>query len=338
MDYSGDAIFLTDPDGNLTESNRRAGELLGYAKEELLKMHYTQLHPPETLEAISRTFKEIIEKGSSQINETAVLRKDGARVPVDITGSVIEYAGKKVAQGIFRDITARKKGEEALRESELKLRLLTSKLLTIQERERRRVSRELHDELGQALTVLKIHLVAVENKLRQDQQGLKASCEQLLSYIDGVIENVRRLSWDLSPSILEDLGLSSSLGYLIDETCRNNNLSCSLAMDEIDHLFAAETRINIYRIFQESLTNIVKHARATHISVGVQRKGDAVSFTIKDNGRGFDQERVMAREVAKRGLGLTAMNERALMARGSLSIWSQTDQGTQITFQIPVDK
>jgi len=338
MDYSSDAILLGDLEGHLTEANRRAEELLGYTKEELLKMRYTQLHPPETLEAIGRTFNEIISTGSGQINETAVLRKDGTQVAVDITGSVIEYAGKKVAQGIFRDITARRKAEEALRESELKLRLLTSQLLTIQERERRRVSRELHDELGQALTVLKIHLVAIENKLRRDQQGLKANCDQLLTYIDGVIENVRRLSWDLSPSILEDLGLSSSLGYLIDETCRNNNLRCSLAMDDIDQLFSAETRINIYRIFQESLTNIVKHARATQISVGISREGDAVSFTIKDNGRGFDQKKVMAREMAKRGLGLTAMNERALMARGSLSIWSQKDQGTRIRFLIPIDR
>jgi PAS domain S-box-containing protein len=338
MDYSSDAILLGDLEGHLTEANRRAEELLGYDKEELLKMHYTQLHPPENLEAIGRTFNEIISTGSGQINETAVLRKDGTQVAVDITGSVIEYAGKKVAQGIFRDITARRKAEEALRESELKLRLLTSQLLTIQERERRRVSRELHDELGQALTVLKIHLVAIENKLRRDQQGLKANCDQLLTYIDGVIENVRRLSWDLSPSILEDLGLSSSLGYLIDETGRNNNLSCSLAMDEIDQLFSAETCINIYRIFQESLTNIVKHARATQISVGISREGDAVSFTIKDNGRGFDQKKVMAREMTKRGLGLTAMNERALMARGSLSIWSQKDRGTRIRLLIPIDR
>jgi two-component system sensor histidine kinase UhpB len=338
MDYSSDAILLADLDGNLTDANRRAEELLGYTKEELLKMRYPQIHPPENLEEISRTFKEIIKIGSSQINETSVLRKDGARVPVDIAGSVIAYAGKKVVQSIFRDITSRRKAEEALRESEQKLRLLTSQLLTIQERERRRVSRELHDELGQALTVLKIHLVAIENKLGKKQQGLKANCEQLLNYIDEVIENVRRLSWDLSPSILEDLGLSSSLGYLIDETCRNNNLSCSLAMDQIDDLFSAETRINIYRIFQESLTNTVKHARATHIAVAVQKEGDAVSFMIKDNGRGFDQEKVMAREVVKRGLGLTAMNERALMARGSLTIRSRKGQGTQITFRIPMDQ
>jgi PAS domain S-box-containing protein len=338
MDYSGDAILLADLDGNLTEANRQAAELLGYPKKELLQMHYTQIHPPEDLGELAQIFEGNKREGLGPAKEARVLRKDGAIVPVEITGTTIEYAGKKLVQGIFRDIKARKQAEEALRASELKLRLLTSQLLTIQEKERRRVSRELHDELGQALTVLKIHLVAIENQLRQDQQGLKGNCEQLLNYIDGVIENVRRLSWDLSPSILEDLGLSSSLGYLIDESCRNNNLSCTLAVDDIDHLFSTEASINIYRIFQESLTNTVKHAQASHISVAIHREGDRVAFSIQDNGKGFDPEKVMAREATERGLGLTAMNERALMAGGSLTIRSQQDQGTQITFHIPIDR
>jgi PAS domain S-box-containing protein len=338
MDYSGDAILLSDLDGNLTEANRQAEELLGYPKKELLQMHYTQIHPPEDLGELTQIFEGTKRAGWGPVKEARVLRKNGAVVPVEITGTTIEYAGKKLVQGILRDITARKQAEEALRASELKLRLLTSQLLTIQERERRRVSRELHDELGQALTVLKIHLVAIEDQLRQDQQGLKGNCEQLLNYIDGVIENVRRLSWDLSPSILEDLGLSSSLGYLIDESCRNNNLSCTLAMDDIDHLFSTETSINIYRIFQESLTNTVKHAKASHISVTIHQEGDQVAFSLKDNGAGFDPAKVMAREATERGLGLTAMNERALMAGGSLAIWSQKDQGTKITFHIPINR
>ncbi len=338
MDYSSDAIMLADLDGNLTEANLRAQELLGYNKDELLKMHYTQLFPPEDLGGLTEVFEGRKKEGLGKIREARVMRKDGGEVHVDITGTRIEYAGKKLIQGILRDITARRKAEEALRESEQKLRSLASQLLTIQERERRRVSRELHDELGQALTVLKIRLVAIESKLQKNQQGLKADCEQLLNYIDGVIENVRRLSWDLSPSILEDLGLSSSLAHLLDETCRNHSLTCSFSMDQMDNLFSPETVINIYRIFQESLTNIVKHARATQISVAIHQQDDRVTFMIKDDGRGFDPETVMARDLPKRGLGLTAMNERALMARGSLTVWSQKGQGTRITFHIPMDK
>jgi PAS domain S-box-containing protein len=245
-----------------------------------------------------------------------------------------------LAYGIMalRGRTEQRRAEEALKESEQELRRLASQLLTIQEKERRRVARELHDELGQALTVLKINLVAIEDQLAPDQQHLKANCEHMLSYIDTVIENVRRLSWDLSPSSLEDLGLSAALGYLVDETCRNHNMQSEVVMDEIDHLFAPEIQINIYRIFQESLTNVVKHARASLVSVNVVREDGKVSFVIRDNGRGFNLKQAMSGKVAKRSLGLTAMNERALMARGSLQISSRRGRGTTIAFFIPTTK
>jgi signal transduction histidine kinase len=185
---------------------------------------------------------------------------------------------------------------------------------------------------------LKIHLVAIENKLHRDQQELKLDCERLLGYIDVVIENVRRLSRDLSPSILEDLGLASSLKYLVEETCRKNDMLCTMIMDEIDNLFSAETKINIYRIFQESLTNIVRHADASRLIVEIKKQGDRVSFRVKDNGQGFDLKQARSRHLAKRGLGLATMNERALLAGGTLSIRSQKGEGTGLTLTIPIQK
>jgi PAS domain S-box-containing protein len=232
----------------------------------------------------------------------------------------------------------RQRAEEALKKSEKELRFLTAQLLSIQEQERRRVARELHDELGQDLTVLKIHLVDIEEKLSPEQQDLKTNCEKMLSYLDTVIENVRRLAWDLSPSSLEDLGLSSALRYLVDDICANHHMDSAVAMGEIDQLFSAETQINIYRIFQESLTNVVRYARASRVSVKVERDKDKVSFMIRDNGRGFDLKKAMSQKVAGRSLGLTAMNERARMAHGSLRISSQKGQGTTIMFTIPIDK
>jgi PAS domain S-box-containing protein len=245
-----------------------------------------------------------------------------------------------LAYGIMalRGRAEQRRAEAALKESEQELRRLASQLLSIQEKERRRVARELHDELGQALTVLKINLVAIEDQLAPDQQHLKANCEHMLSYIDTVIENVRRLSWDLSPSSLEDLGLSAALGYLVDETCRTHNLQSAVVMDEIDNLFTPEIQINIYRIFQESLTNVVKHARASLVSVNVAREEGKVSFTIRDNGRGFNVKQAMSGKVAKKSLGLTAMHERALMAQGSLQLSSRKGRGTTIEFSIPTAK
>jgi PAS domain S-box-containing protein len=232
----------------------------------------------------------------------------------------------------------RQRTEEALKKSEKELRFLTAQLLSIQEQERRRVARELHDELGQDLTVLKIHLVDIEEKLSTDQQDLMANCEKMLSYLDTVIENVRRLAWDLSPSSLEDLGLSSALRYLVDDICSNHHMKSAVAIGEIDHLFSPETQINIYRVFQESLTNVVRYARASRVSVKVNRGKDKVSFMIRDDGRGFDVKKAMSQKVAGRSLGLTAMNERARIARGSLQISSQKGKGTTIMFTIPIDK
>jgi PAS domain S-box-containing protein len=336
MNSASDAIVLADPQGAITEVNRRAEDLLGYPEAELLGLNFSRIHPPQRRRQVLDNYREVLKTGSGRLHEGLVLHRDGRKVPVEITQIMVEYGGQRVVQTIFRDITERKQAEEALRDSEQKLRQLASQLLTIQEKERRRVSRELHDELGQALTVLKIHLVAIENKLRRDQAGLKANCEKLLSDIDAVIENVRRLSYDLSPSTLEDLGLSSSLKHLVEETCRNHQILCDLTLAEIDHLFSPETKINIYRIFQESLTNMVRHAAADHIAVEIAKQSDRVTFRLKDNGKGFDLKEARSRTLAKRGLGLTTMQERALLAGGRLSLRSRKGRGTAITLTIPI--
>ncbi len=338
MDGASDAIVLMDTAGRITKVNRRVEELLGYSEEELLGLKYPQIHPPQKLDHVRETFANILATGTGPLHECIVMRKDGTLVPADISHIMVEYGGQRVIQTVIRDVTERKRAGEALRDSEQKLRLLASQLLTVQEKERHRVSRELHDELGQALTVLKIHLVAIENKLRRDQQGLKLKCERLLGYIDAVIENVRRLSWDLSPSILEDLGLSSSLRYLVQEICRNNRMLYEMVMDEIDNLFSPEVRINIYRIFQESLTNVVRHAQASRIDVEIKKQADRVTFLLKDNGKGFDLKEARSRSLEKRGLGLTTMQERALMAEGSLSLASQAGQGTEVVLTIPLNR
>ncbi len=338
MDGANDAIALVDPKGKITKANRRVQHLLGYSEAELLGLNYFQLHPADRLEHVRQNFKHILATGTGPLHECLMLRKDGEPVPVEISHNMVQYGEQRVIQAVCRDITDRKRAGEALRDSEQKLRRLASQLLTVQEKERRRVARELHDELGQDLTVLKIHLVAIENKLRRDQQGLKLSCEHLLGYIDAVIENVRRLSWDLSPSILEDLGLSSSLKHLVQEICRNNNMLLSVAVDEIDNLFSPEVKINIYRIFQESLTNVVRHAKASRIAVEIKKKEDRVIFRLKDDGQGFDVKKARSRSLEKRGLGLTTMQERALMSGGTLSISSRKGRGTEVILTIPLSR
>jgi signal transduction histidine kinase len=235
-------------------------------------------------------------------------------------------------------ITERLEAEAALRESEKQLRYLSSQLLTAQENERRRVSRELHEELGQTLAFLKLRLRFVEKNLQKDQRELREECENNLRYIDQVIENIRRLSRDLSPSILEDFGLSAALLRLVNNLSKDYKIKTSIHLMDIDHLFSQEAQIIIYRVFQEALTNIGKHAQASYLSVVINEQNSNVSFIVEDNGKGFDVERTIMQNGAGRGFGLATMDERARMLGGSLDVWSQEGKGTRITLTIPKKK
>jgi PAS domain S-box-containing protein len=239
---------------------------------------------------------------------------------------------------IFHDITARKRAEEALGELERQRRHLSFQLLMAQETERRRISRELHDELGGALAVLKLRLSFIERKLQEEQRELKEECQNNLQYIDRVMEDVHRLSRDLSPSILEDLGLSATLRWLINNFGKNYDIKMISDVADIDHLFRQSTQIVVYRIVQEALTNIGKHAQAKNVSLAVKRDDGMISISVEDDGKGFDVRKAIMKDAHEKGLGLASMDERARMLGGSLEVWSEEGKGSRITVSIPMDK
>ena len=225
----------------------------------------------------------------------------------------------------------------ALRESTERLRVLSSHLLTAQERERRRISLELHDELGQSLTVLKLQLRGMKEKLQKDQIVLQEGCENTLQYVDQIIDNVRRLSRDLSPSILEDLGLTAALRWLIQDFAKHSNIDLSFKIPDIDKRFSKDAQIIIYRIFQEALTNIGKHAHATAVTALAEETEKQIELRIEDNGKGFDLNRIESQPSTEKSLGLMAMDERVRMLGGSLRIETEAGVGTKIHFNIPYD-
>jgi two-component system NarL family sensor kinase len=183
--------------------------------------------------------------------------------------------------------------------------------------------------------VLKLQLRAIERMVPADQWRIREDSNHCLDYLNGVIDNVRRLSRNLRPAVLEDLGLSSGLRVLADDFRAYHEAELSLEMDDIEALFSREEEINLYRIFQETLTNIAKHAQARHIHLSITRQTGSVTFKIADDGVGFDLEQTLTAP-AKKGLGLVALEERVYMLGGTLTIRSQEHQGTEIIFTVPL--
>jgi len=236
------------------------------------------------------------------------------------------------------EIMDRKEAEASLKTREKRIQDLTSQLLDAQEIERKRISLELHDELSQALNVFKFQLLKIEKELREDQGAIQEECGKLRGYVDDVVEDVRRLSLALSPVVLEDIGLTSALRWYIGNLPYNFNVV--LNIEEIDHFFNDKHWITIYRIIQEALTNIGKHAQAINVFIDIKRHDDTVIFFIEDDGNGFDLTKTGIKNSSGKypsgsGLGLVTMNERVKIMGGVLDMWSETKKGTRITFGLP---
>jgi PAS domain S-box-containing protein len=327
-------IALIDLQGRFLSANKVFQEMLGYGEEELRGQLLTELSHAEDRELTLQLFQEVASgrRESYQI-EKRYLRKNGQYFWARVTASLVQDSeGQPLyVAGMTEDISQRKQAETQLQESEEKLRHLASQLMSAQEDERKRISRELHDELGQALLVLKLQAREVAKGLPPKEQSLRGECQGILANLDQVVDKVRRLSHDLSPMIVEDLGLSAALQHLMQEFCKHNHLECDFREFDIDDLFSLEAQVAIYRIFQECLTNIGKHSQATRMQVAIDKGPDRVSFLIRDNGQGFSPE---ARSPG-RGLGLVAMEERARMVGGDLSVQSGEGQGASISFEIP---
>ena len=339
VENAHDVIWTIDTQGHLTFVNRRSEEISGYKCSELVGKHFETLIPPEDLPRTKDLFIDILH-GNARNFEGRFCAKDG-EIRLLSVNAVPLYEGETVV-GLFniaRDITEQRKVEKALQDSEKELRHLSSQLLTAQDTERRRISKELHDELGQALSVIKLRLSLIRKGLKQDQDTAKQECDTLSQYINQLVENVRRLSRDLAPSILEDAGLSAAIHWLIANSNHNyQSTNITLEDIDIDHLFSENAQTIIYRVLQEALTNIGRHAHAKNVSVRIKRQGDEASFSIEDDGIGFDAIRAATANSDERGSGLAIMEERAWMLGGSLEIWSEEGKGTRITLRVPLKK
>jgi two-component system sensor histidine kinase UhpB len=258
---------------------------------------------------------------------------DGKRWLRSTVDPIINADGQPTGAILFlADITSEKQGETRLEETLTQVRQLSSHLQVVREEERKNIAREVHDELGHALTALKMEASWLSRQLdAQDKSNLADRARSMASLIDQTIATVRRISTELRPPVLDDLGLDAALEWLADDYQGRTGIQTCVALpDQPDRLLGSQAS-SVFRIVQEALTNVARHAHASRIDITWQQEAQSIILLIVDDGRGFDP--LTARP--DRSFGLLGMSERARDLNGKLNICSRPDEGTRISLRFP---
>jgi signal transduction histidine kinase len=228
--------------------------------------------------------------------------------------------------------TERRRAEERLRDSHEQLRALSVYLQYVREEERTRIAREVHDELGQALTALKLDLALVSSRLQRSQRPVLDKLQTMSDHVDATIQSVRRIATELRPGILDDLGLVAALEWQANEFQNRTGIACHVSSTLQDTQLDADLNTAFFRIFQETLTNIMRHANATRVDVNSTQENGRLVLTVQDNGRGILPGEIKDR----RSIGLLGMEERAALLGGEFEISGEPGRGTTVTVKIPL--
>jgi len=320
-------------DGKIEFANDKFAAIYGYSKSELTGMDSKMLVHPEDRPLVEEYRKKRLrgEKAPSEY-EIRGLKKNGETIWVMRSLSLINYQDGPAISGIVQDMTKRRKAEEALRESDKELRILSNQLLSTEEKERKRIARELHDGIGQALSAIKF---SVENSLRElrktPEQAELNSLETVIPLTQKTIEEVRRIVQDLRPSILDDLGILATINWFCREfqnVYSSIRIKADIAIQEND--IPSPLKTAIYRILQEALNNVAKHSQADWVQLSLKKIYKGVELTVHDNGTGFDLPEAISLIPSRRGFGLASMRERAELSGARFHIQSAEGEGTTI--------
>jgi PAS domain S-box-containing protein len=347
VETTTDAILILDHEQKITLANRAAEQLFGYPKESLLHQPIDMLIPPRFhsahhhhVEGFGKTGASVRRMGGEA--NVVGMRADATEFPIDASISHLLEDGKPLYTVILRDITERKRAEQELRLSREYLRNLYDNLQTIREEERKRIARELHDDLGQTLGALRIDLTLLRNELPSATPALEKNAELIDKLLLSAITSVRRISSDLRPRPLDDLGLVPALQMLAGEFSQRHNIACEVSAPTEDVRLPDDIASPLFRMVQESLNNVAKHADATHVRIELNVDENSLLLTIADNGKGLAASDTKKAD----SFGLIGMRERAWAMGGSLDIRSaeldsgasQVSKGTTVAILIPVNE
>jgi PAS domain S-box-containing protein len=322
------AIALTDADSRVVRVNRDFTRVFGYTPQETLGHRLSELIAPIELRDESQNYSERARQGQRVDVETVRQRKDGSRLPVLLVRVPVSLSGGRgqiAVCSMYRDITARKAAEIALQ-------AVSIRLLDVQETERKHLALELHDEIGQLLTGLRL-LLRLNGESSAD--AVKTRLEQARTIIDDLLARVRRLSFDLRPADLDQLGLLPALLALFERYTAQTGVQVDFKHQGVEGRFATPVETGSYRIVQEALTNAARHAGVAGVTVRVWADADVLNIRIEDRGCGFDPEVALK---APRSSGLIGMRERIALLGGRMTIESSPGSGTTITADLPLNK
>jgi PAS domain S-box-containing protein len=335
FDNTLDAILLVNQRGYIIDANPSAEAILGFPIAELEQMHYMRLVPP-SLESEAQQLWQHLRETGRQSTEFSLRRKDGKTIDIEYRAVADIQPGVHLA--VVRDITDRKRSEIAFAEHQRHLEVLTRQVVQTQEDERARIARELHDEIGQVLTAVNLGLDAVQ-RIADCGPGALKQVDETRSAVALAVQQIRDLSLGLRPLILDDLGLVPTLRWYLANQARKTGLKISFSGSLPDNHLSPEIETACFRIVQEAVTNIIRHARAQNVWVEFQEMpGHRVCLTVKDDGRGFDPSLALARWAGNSRLGLAGMQERVRLLGGKIDIQSRDGQGTQINVSFQTDR
>lgn len=315
--------------------NAAAEKGIGYTRQELASMTFDQVGHPDEIEWSRERFAGRHDGTENPINlEVRVFTRTGEMRWLAVAAKIIEYQGKRAVLNTAFDITDRKLAEEQLKISEQRLHQLAGYLQTAREQERSSIAREIHDELGQAMTALKMDLAWLTKQVPSEQTSLHERLRGMNDLANDTIKTVRRLATQLRPGVLDDLGLLAALEWQAQEFQTRTGIICDFTPDvEINDL-APEHATALFRICQESLTNVARHAQATQVNIHLWGEDNHLLLEIKDNGRGI----TINETTNSRSFGLLGMQERAFLLGGEFQLTGRPNQGTTVTARIPLSQ
>lgn len=336
VDSAMDAIISVDEAQRIVLFNRAAEQVFGVGRDEVLGTSLDRFLPPRFraahrghIEHFGRT--GVTSRRMGDVTTLWALRADGEEFPIEASISQSGASGKRHYTVIMRDITRRKQFEDALKASQRELRELSARVLEAREEEKAHIARELHDELGQLLTALKMDLGWLRERLPADPE-LAARAAEMGALLDRTVGSTRRISADLRPLMLDDLGLADAAAWLVEDFAKRSGVACRIDVSEDLQGVSRAVATAVYRAVQESLTNIARHSGAKNAWVVLGATDGVVHVEIEDDGRGIASE-----DLAKsRSLGLKGMRERIAFLGGSLDIGRAPRGGTRLRLTVPL--